>query len=91
MTTLSVKKVIRNFKNSNGNYGTLVIFNEELQEGERKGQNAMFWSASPEYKLESKFGWELNGEEVLEPIISVEDSEDRKLKRAAEYGTVVTF
>jgi len=76
--TLSIKKVMKNYRSVAGNLGSLIIFNENHKEGDFKGKSVVTWNSNPEYIPEDLTGWTLEDEvdkagarRISEPLVSL--------------------
>ena len=87
--SLTIKKVLKNYRSKAGNLGSLIIFNENHKEGDFKGNSVVTWDKNPEYIPEDLSGWTLEDEldakgarRISEPLVSLkmirrEDAEHR--------------
>ena len=87
--SLTIKKVMKNYRSAAGNLGSLIIFNEDHKDGDYKGKSVVTWNKNPEYVPEDLSGWTLEDEEdkngrrrISEPLVSLkmirrEDAEHR--------------
>jgi hypothetical protein len=77
-TALTIKKVMKNYRSVAGNLGSLIIFNENHEDGDFKGKSVVTWNKNPEYIPEDLSGWQLDDEldkngarRISEPLISL--------------------
>ena len=95
MRKLTLFKAINDFESSNKNIGTLLIFVEQYEDGDRKGQQIMSWDKDPKHMPESD-EYTMDDEGRISPalvtkkMIRREDAE-AKIRLAAELDMQVHF
>lgn len=98
--TLSIKKVMKNYRSQAGNLGSLIIFNELHTDGDFKGKSVVTWNENPEYIPEDITGWTLEDEldksgarRISEPLVSLkmirQEDAEFKLKISHKLGIQV--
>ena len=85
---LNIVAVLNGYRNK----GTLVVFDEKHEDGDFKGKPIVYFSNNTSFAVKSRNGWTYDkaNNRVNAPVISEEDSEDRRLVKAKELGFVLT-